>query len=98
MDKAYQSIDVNKQLHPTGTINTTFHKLAGKANMYVQFGYGPQTVCNQTQRQVSGSMNIDTINAKNRSTINDAKMKTKTPKKNTSKYNFSRKPTNRSNI
>ena len=49
--------------------------------MYVQFGYGPQTVCNQTQRQVSGSMNIDTINAKNRSTINDAKMKTKTPKK-----------------
>ena len=58
-----QSIEVNKSEHPTVTLSTTPHKTVGEANLYVHFGYGPQTIHNNTQRQVSGSMNADPINA-----------------------------------
>ena len=45
------------------TLVTTFHKPAGKENMYVQFVYGPYTILNHTQGQVSGSMNADPVNS-----------------------------------
>ena len=35
----------------------------GEENMYVQFGYGPLKIFNNTRGQVSGSMNADSINA-----------------------------------
>ena len=40
----------------------TFHKPAGEENPYVRFGYGPLTICNHTQGQVSVSMHADPIN------------------------------------
>ena len=40
----------------------TFHKAVGESNPYVWFGYGPYTIFNHKQGQVSGSMNADTIN------------------------------------
>ena len=46
----------------TGTLATTLHKPAEEENVYVWFGYGPLTICNHTQGQVSGSMNADPIN------------------------------------
>ena len=39
-----KSIEANKSKHSTGTLAMTFHKPAGEANPYVQFGYGPQTI------------------------------------------------------
>ena len=47
---------------PTGTLAMTFLKPMGRENLYLRFGYSPQTICNHTQRQVPGSMNNDTIN------------------------------------
>ena len=44
------------------TLTTTLHKLTGEANLYVRFGYGPLTIFEHTQGQVSGSMNFDPIN------------------------------------
>ena len=37
LDKA-KIINVNRQLHPTGTISTTFLKPAGEENPYLWFG------------------------------------------------------------
>ena len=48
----------------------TFLNPTGEANMYVWFGYNPQTILYCTQGQVSGLINSDPENAKNRSTIN----------------------------
>ena len=47
-----QSINSNKKLQPTTTLNMTLQKLAGKANSYVQFGYVPQTIFNNNRGQV----------------------------------------------
>ena len=44
LDKEKQSIEANKYEHPTGTLTTTFHKPTGEANIYIRFGYGPQTI------------------------------------------------------
>ena len=41
-----------------------FHKHEGKANPYVCFGYVPHTICNNTQEQVSVSMNNYLVNSK----------------------------------
>ena len=46
----------------TGTLATILHKPVGEANKYVRFGYGLLKNCNNTQWQVSGSMNADPIN------------------------------------
>ena len=35
LDKSKQSIDVNNNLHPTGTLATTLLKPAGEENLYV---------------------------------------------------------------
>ena len=45
----------------TDTLATTFHNTMGEVNPYVRFGYGPQTICNQTQVKVSISINADPI-------------------------------------
>ena len=42
----------------------TFHKDAEEANTYVWVGYGPETIYQHAQGQVSGSMNADPINYK----------------------------------
>ena len=34
-----------KYEQPTGNLVTTFLRPAGGANLYVQFGYVPQTIC-----------------------------------------------------
>ena len=62
LDQSKQSIEANNSEHPTGTLAMTFHRTVGETNMYVWFGYIPQTICNNTQGQVSGSMNADQIN------------------------------------
>ena len=46
----------------TGTIDTTFHKPAGEANMYVRFGYSPLKVFYHTQGQVSWPLNYYPMN------------------------------------
>ena len=46
----------------TVTLTMSFHKPASKANMYVQFGYDPLIIFNQTRGQVSGLMNSGSIN------------------------------------
>ena len=46
----------------TSTLATAFHRTIGEENPYVLFVYGPLTICNHTQGQVSGSMNSDPIN------------------------------------
>ena len=51
-----------------------------------------------TQGQVSVSMNLDPINKKNWSTINDKNMKTKTPKNNPFEWDVLRKQTHRNNL
>ena len=89
---------MNKYEHPTINLATTFHNPEREANMYINFEYIPQTICNHTQRQSSRLINADSINAKNRLTINDAKVKTKNPKRNTSKWNVLRKLTFESNV
>ena len=45
LDQAKESIDANKSEHLTGTLATNFHKTLGETNMYIQFGYVPQTIC-----------------------------------------------------
>ena len=62
LDKSKQYIDVKKYENPTGTLDTTFLKPVVGVNPFVRFGYDPQTICNHTQGQVSGSMNADPIN------------------------------------
>ena len=57
LDKAMKSIDMNNYEHPIGKLDTTFHKPAGKSNLYVWFKYGPHTIFEYTWGQVSGSMN-----------------------------------------
>ena len=46
----------------TITIDMTFHNPAGESNMFVQFGYGPLTIFNESQGNFSGTMNADPIN------------------------------------
>ena len=45
-----------------GTLATTFHKLAGESNTYVNFGYVPLKLFNHTQEQVLASINADPMN------------------------------------
>ena len=78
LDEQKQSIHVKNYEHPTGTLATIFPKSAGEENVYVRFVYIPQTILHHTRGQVSVSMNIDPINAKNKSTTNNGLIKTKT--------------------
>ena len=48
LEQPKQSIYVNSQLHPTGTLATTLIKPAGEENPYVQFVYGTLTILNHT--------------------------------------------------
>ena len=64
-----QSIDVNMQFHPTGTLATTLLNPPGEENPYVQFLYGPQKIFNHTQGQLSVSMNYDPINRNKKSQL-----------------------------
>ena len=57
-----KKINIKKKLHPTGTLITIFHKPAGEANLYIQFGYVLQTVFNITMGKLLGPMNSDMIN------------------------------------
>ena len=50
------------EISKTSTLATKFHKPVGEANMCVRFGYGPLTIFNPTEGQVSGSLNADPIN------------------------------------
>ena len=83
LDQGKQAIEAKKSDHPTGTLVTTFQKPVGGANPYVRFGCVPQKISNHIRGKFSGSMNAEQINAKKRSTINDANMITKNPKDNT---------------
>ena len=75
------------------TLDTTFYRPTGEANMYIWFGYGPLIICNHTCGQVSLTMNSDPINIihtsenfKKRWTnkLNEIYIQqTKTPKNNT---------------
>ena len=56
----------------TGTLTTTFHMPDEEANPPVWFGYGPLTIFNHTQGNVSGSMDTYPIN-----TIHTSKNKQK---------------------
>ena len=49
---------------PNGTLATTFIKPAGEVNLYVLFGYGPQTILYNNQGKLSGSKKADPINEK----------------------------------
>ena len=51
-----QAVTLNR--HPCQNISQT----CGKSNLYVRFRYGPQTIFNCTQGQVSVSMNSYPIN------------------------------------
>ena len=44
LDQAKQSIEAKKSKHPTRKLSTTFNKTVGEANLYVRFGYYPQTI------------------------------------------------------
>ena len=57
LDQSKQSIYVNKNEHPTGTLATTFLNPARGSNPYFPFVYISQKIFNHTQRQVLGSMN-----------------------------------------
>ena len=61
--QAKQLIEANKSEHTTVTLTTTFHRPVGEANPYIQIVCSPQTICNHTQRQVSGYKKADNINA-----------------------------------
>ena len=63
LDQAKKSMEAKKYEYPTGTLNMTFQKPAGEANLYVQFLYGPQTIFNHTLGKVSVSIKVDSINA-----------------------------------
>ena len=54
-----QSIDVNKQKHPTGTLDTTFLKPVGEENPYVQLGSILQTIFLSHPTAKSRSMNTN---------------------------------------
>ena len=54
LDQANQYIGFKNNVRPTVTLATTFLNLSGEVNLYVQFLYGPQTIWNHTQRQISG--------------------------------------------
>ena len=58
-----QSIDDDKCNDKNRTLTKTPPKTAGGENMYVQFVYGPQTICNHTRGQVLVSKNADPVNA-----------------------------------
>ena len=58
-----KSADVNKYEQPTVTLTTTFLKPVVESNVYVCFGYYPQTIFYHTCGQVSGSMNVEMINS-----------------------------------
>ena len=62
LDQAKQVINVNKQLHPTSTLITTFLDPARERNSYVWFGFIPQTICYHTWGKVLVSINDDMIN------------------------------------
>ena len=55
-------IYANKNVHPPRTLATTFLKTLVEENPYIIFVYGPHTICNNAWGQVSGSMNVDSIN------------------------------------
>ena len=63
----------------------------GEENMCIRFGYGPQTIFYHTQRQVSRSINSDTINKDKNSTIkmvqSKLKLKSKRPQGKTKNVN-----------
>ena len=63
LDQSKQSSEVKKSEHPNVNLAATFYKPAGGANIYFRFGYVPQTNFNNTQEQVSVSINADLINA-----------------------------------
>ena len=56
-----QCIYGNRRNYKTGTLTMNFHKPAGEANTYVQFGYSPLKIFNHTWGQVSESINADPI-------------------------------------
>ena len=57
-----QSIEVNDKLQTTRTLAKTLLEPTGEENLYVQFVYVQQKICNHTQGQVLVSMNTDPIN------------------------------------
>ena len=50
------------EITKNGTLNTTFQKPVGEANLYVRFGYSSLTIFNHTWGKVSGLMHADPIN------------------------------------
>ena len=50
------------EITKTGTLDMTFYKPEGEANMYVRFGYVILAIFNHNRGEVSRSMNSDTIN------------------------------------
>ena len=48
LDQSKQSIGANNNLHPTGTLATTFINPAREVNMYVLLVYSPQKIFNYT--------------------------------------------------
>ena len=53
-----ETVEITKN----GTLDMTFYKPEGEANMYVRFGYVPLTIFYHTREQVSGSIYADPIN------------------------------------
>ena len=62
-DKENLLIEANKSEHPTAPLVTNLHKPTGEENLYVRFGYIPQTIFNHTPGQVSLIINDDSINS-----------------------------------
>ena len=52
-----ETVEITKN----STLATTFHNPEGGENPYVRFGYGQLEIFNHTQREVSRSMNADSI-------------------------------------
>ena len=85
LDQVKQSIRENNYDHPIGILATDFHKPVGEENLYVQVGYGLHTMCNIPKYKFCDQWTLIRLTRTNRSTINDTKMKTKSPKNTTSK-------------
>ena len=58
-----QSTETKNYGQLTVNFATAFHKPSGLANPYILFLYEPHTIYNNTQGQVTGSMNTDLIDA-----------------------------------
>ena len=97
LDKSKQLTNVNKKLHPTGTLNTTFHKPNLGKQIRFSFWIWP-TENLKSQPSTSSGINEFWSDMNKQVKVNDANIKTKSPNYITYKYNVCQKITQRRNL